>query len=382
MKNKYFLPVILQVVAIALVSCSKYKDPGSVEFTIDKLDSVDIHTDFQKQYLESEDPDVFVFNNKDDLSYFSKSEPNRTKISYNLKSDNGVSPKEVHVKVSEKQDMSEYMLFDGDEKETEIYNLKTSTTYYYQVNAHYVSDFNSEVKSFTVSNDAPRNIFVEGVENVRDLGGWNIGQGKEYKQGLIYRTAQFNYGGDNKFKSEPTENGLKVLKEDLKIKTEIDLRRTISFDDYDEANSVTISPLGEDVNYVSCPMHFGNQNIFALEENIPSIKLFFETLSDEKNYPVAFHCVRGTDRTGGLAYVLGAMVGMSEADLMRDYLFSNFAKIGSTVRENSITSYYVKGIANSEGETYAEKAKNYLMEKCEVPSTTIDKVVSILVGDK
>lgn len=278
--------------------------------------------------------------------------------------------------------MDNPMKFVGDEHQATISNLKIDQQYYFQVVPHYVSDFPSETQTFTVTTSKVRNLFVEGVENCRDLGGWDIGENKVYKQGLIYRTAQFNYGGSNNtYVSAPTKNGVKTLKEDLKIKTEIDLRQVKIPDvSVDEVNGITSSPLGKDVNYVSAPMKYGGENIFEVDYNKDSLKLFFETLADETNYPIAFHCLRGTDRTGGLAYVLGALVGMSPEDLMLDYLFSNLAAIGSVVRASSISSKYVLGIEKSDGETYAEKAKNYLMSKVDVSETTINSIIDILTA--
>lgn len=381
MKKTFYLS-LLAVSILTITACSNYKDPSEVAFTINNLSVINIHTEFQKQFLDSEDKDDFVYAHKDELSNFRKSAPKVNKVSYSINSDTGVEPKKVVVSVSESRDMSNPMTFEGDKEGTDIYNLKTGTTYYYQVHADYISTFDSEIKSFTVSNDSPRNLFIEGVENVRDLGGWDIGENKVYKQGLIYRTAQFNYGGSaNTFNSAPTELGKKVLLEDLKIKTEIDLRKTKDKNNDDEVAGITSSPLGDNVNYVSCPMVFGGKNVFEQDVNIDSLKLFFNTLADINNYPIAFHCVRGTDRTGALAYILGAIAGMSEEDLLTDYLFSNFARIGNVVRRNNIASLYVRGIANSKGDTYQEKAMNYLIDKVEVSKTTLDAIKDILVED-
>ena len=379
--KKTIILSLLGVSILSITACSSYKDPGSVNFTIGDLSVAEIHTEFQDEFLNSEDKDDFVYAHKDELSNFRKSAPNMTKISYSISSDSGVEPKKVVTSISESRDMSNPMTFEGDKEGTDIYNLKTGATYYYQVHAEYISTFDSEIKSFTVNSDSPRNLFVEGVENVRDLGGWDIGTGKVYKQGMIYRTAQFNYGGSaNTFNSAPTELGKKVLLEDLKIKTEIDLRKTKDKNNDDEVAGITSSPLGDNVNYVSCPMVFGGKNVFTQDINKDSLKLFFETLSDENNYPVAFHCVRGTDRTGALAYVLGAIVGMNEIELLTDYLFSNFARIGNAVRRNNIASQYVLGISNSEGDTYQEKAINYLLANVDISLETITKIQNILIG--
>ena len=381
MKNNrlFILPI---VIGVLLTSCGdNYTDPKEVTFSVSTLENVDIHTTIQNDLIASENPDSFIYDYAYPTSQKaveSNSFPESFKVTYEIDS-GSISPRQVSVLVSEKEDMSNPMVLIGNNTEASITNLKIHQTYYYQVEAKYLSSFVSEVKSFTVTTNKIRNVFVEGVENCRDLGGWDIGENRIYKQGLIYRTAQFNYGGkDNDYVSAPSKNGIKTLKQDLKIKTEIDLRETKSFSSIDEVNGITSSPLGKDVKYVSAPMLFRNSNIFTKTENKDSLKLFFETLADESNYPIAFHCLRGTDRTGGLAYAIGALVGMSRDDLMLDYLFSNMGAIGSVVRKYSIDAKYVSGIENSSGETYSEKAKNYLMANIDVSEETLDKIIDIL----
>ena len=381
MKSMKLLSISLMLISLSLCACDNYKDPSSVEIELsDVSDNIDIHTEFQNQLLNSDDPDQFVAKHNDEISYQSLSAPNKVKVTYSLSSDNGSAPKEVLLRVSENSDMSNPMDFKGSEIEAEIYNFKIGKTYYYQVVGTYKSAFKSEIKSFTVSNNTPRNLYVDGVENVRDLGGWSLEGGHVYKQGLIYRTAQFNYAkSGNTFKSAPTELGLKVLKQDLKIKTDIDLRRTLAFDNNDEVSGITSSPLGSDVTYLPLPMKYGGENIFDVEKNIENIKSFFEALSDINNYTISFNCMRGTDRTGALAYVLGAILGMSEEDLNMDYLFSNFARLGGVVRLNGISSKFVAGIKNSEGDTYSMKATNYLISTCGVSLETINQIKNILI---
>ena len=310
MKYKNLLFIGLSVLSLSLNACAK--DPGSVDFEVDDIDDInDIHTDYQDELLNAEDVDRFVLDHNDTLGSLEDDKPNSIKLNYSIDNDSGLSANKVTVRISKNQDMSDYMSFSGSESEAELYNFEINTKYYYQVVAQYKSEFKSEIKSFTVNSDAPRNLFVEGVVNCRDLGGWDIGEGRVYKQGLIYRTGQFNYGGkDNTFVSAPSDLGKKVLVEDLKIKTEIDLRKTYELFKDDEVNSITSSPLGGGVKYVSCPMNYGNKSIYDQEKNLDSIRKFFDVLADENNYPIAFHCLRGTDRTGALAYVLGALVGM------------------------------------------------------------------------
>ena len=381
MKTKKYLS-IFSLFFLLMTSCQEAA-PKEVNIKISELSSsITIHTSEQKTVLESEDPSYLVDN--DPLTYgkIANSKPLPVTFSWLEENELGKKASKYCVEISEKADMSNSLSFTTKEQSLDVYNLKIKTNYYYSISALYGShSFRSGVKSFIINDQAPRNLFIEGVENCRDLGGWNIGEGKTYKQGLIYRTSQFNYGGGlNSYVSEPTQLGKETLLDALKIKTDIDLRKTIVFNGDDEVNGITASPLGKTVNYVSCPMIYGGKNIFTQEENKASIKLFFETLANRDNYPIAFHCMRGTDRTGALAYVLGALVGMNENDLMMDYLFSNLAAIGNIVKASTIngSDFYLQGIANSSGSSYQEKTKNYLINNVGVNEQTLNTIVSIL----
>lgn len=381
MKTKVYF-VLSSLFFLSLSACGK-KAPKTVTIKVNEISSsVTIHTSEQKVVLDSNNPADQIEDNLGKYGKKSNSKPLPITLSWKEENDINEAASKYEIRLSEKEDFSNPLTYFATDNTLDVYNLKINTRYYYSITSyHGKHSYLSDTNSFIINDSAPRNLFIDGVENCRDLGGWNIGEGKVYKQGLIYRTAQFNYGGDaNTFESEPTELGKAALKE-LNIKTDIDLRKTISFSNEDEINGITSSPLGEDVKYVSCPMVYGNQNIFTQSENLPSIRLFFETLADESNYPIAFHCMRGTDRTGALAYVLGALVGMSEEDLMMDYLFSDLANIGSPVLASKITGedFFVQGIANSDGDGLKEKAKNYLINTVGVETSTLERITSILV---
>ena len=338
-------------------------------------ETVSIHTEKQKELLESNDPATLIDNNLDEYGINSDSTP--LAVSFSWSEDNDINQKasKYILRISENQYFNNSLEFTTKNTQLDVYNLKINKPYYYQLlSVHSSKKFESDIKTFVINDSAPRNIYVDGAENIRDLGGWNIGNNKVYKQGLIYRTAQFNlnsYGSE--FNSVPTKEGKNTLLNDLKIKTEIDLRRTEDTG-CDENNGITSSPLGKSVNYVSAPMNYGNTNVFTNSRNVESIQLFFNTLANIDNYPIAFHCVRGTDRTGALAYVLGALVGMSSEDLMLDYLFSDLANIGAPVQASTINgaNFYVQGIANSNGATLSEKAKNYLYATCGIESSVLN----------
>ncbi|MCM1545130.1 MAG: tyrosine-protein phosphatase, partial [Ruminococcus sp.] len=275
---------------------------------------------------------------------------------------------EYTLSISESKDMVNAETYSSAENSISIYNLKAATTYYWTVSS---DEDVSDVSEFTTSGICPRNLAVDGVTNVRDLGGWVTETGKRTKQGLIYRCGRLNKSSVENVKIEVTENGIKTMLDSLKIKTEIDLRKI----DNGEIGAITSSPLGEHVNYIACPMEWDG-DIF--KDNKDMILKLFSILSDEENYPMIFHCNIGTDRTGMVSYLINALLGVDDNDLLKDYLFSNYARIGSrrSAAQMQESGYYV-AIHEAEGNSLKEKTYNSLVE-LGVPSNQLDSVISIL----
>lgn len=226
-----------------------------------------------------------------------------------------------------------------------------------------------EVKkgSFLVSPEPPRNICIDGVTNVRDLGGWISDDGEPIKQGMLYRSARLseNKNGD----ALVTEEGRRVINDVLAIKTELDLRKTSD----NENGGITASPAGDGVNYISLPFLTGGG---YLQKNLQYFPALFEILANEENYPILFHCSIGTDRTGAVAFVLGALLGMDRDDLYRDYLFSNFGYIEGMRRQSTIDEYLLL-LGRYNGATLSEKARTMLIENG-VKEEDIDSFLRIM----
>lgn len=367
--------------ALPLLGCNS-STPTEVKFTL-KSDSAKIHTELQDQFLNSSDPDAFIETHpKADFARVSQSKPNPVKFSWSYKAS---KPNKTTLSIAEDSSMSKGLLtYEVDGKSLDVFNLKVNTTYYYQVKLDYKeTSFTSEVASKTITDKSVRNLNIDGVENVRDMGGYEVDGGR-IRQGLLYRSAEFNLGKGDTFNSVVTEEGKKELLDVLKIKSDIDLRKTTAFSSSkDEIGSITESPLGSSVTWKSFPMNYGGMNIYTQAINSESIYSFFEYLSHEESYPAIYHCIRGTDRTGALGYVLGALCGVSKEDLMKDYLFSNFANIDDDpYKTSNITSkaFYVYTIENySNGETFKDKAANYIMDKFGVTNEMITSIRNILV---
>ena len=187
------------------------------------------------------------------------------------------------------------------------------------------------------------------------------------RQGLIYRGSKLNSGNEY-FVSEA---GIKTLTKEFGIASEIELRRT------SEIGGRTTSVLGDKVRFYSRPMEY--VDVFTDEGNRVQIKSIFALLADRSNYPVYLHCSIGTDRTGLIAYLVNGVCGVSEEDLWRDYLFSNFGVVNGPRTKDNILNAYVRTFENyRDGDTYAEKIYNYLHTVLGIPEEHLNGVIQIM----
>ncbi len=233
----------------------------------------------------------------------------------------------------------------------EIYNLKTNVPYYYR--GIKPNGKKGEVGAIIVENALPRNLYISGVTNARDLGGYQTKNGR-IKQGMLYRTAKLNKNKTDEPVPLITEKGIYTMLNTLKVKTEVDLRRT----EDNEIGSLTASVLGPSVNYVNCPMSYGTDMPIASSD---SIRKVFSLLAKEENYPLFFHCSIGTDRTGFLAYLMLLILEADKEDVFRDYLFSNFGNIGDGRSTANLLAFSLF-LATQGGKDLYEMAENYLLD--------------------
>ena len=88
------------------------------------------------------------------------------------------------------------------------------------------------------------------------------------------------------------------------------------------------------------------------------------------------HCAVGADRTGAISYMINGLLGVSEEDLVRDYILTNFS-YQSTYRA-PMSGNYVKALKNYTGSTLQEKIYNYLAQEIGVPTTDLDFIIDHL----
>ena len=374
---KKSLLLLSSILCLSLSGC--VSDPKEVTFVLNNVGQVDYHTDVQKQFWADDDFESSLLkygNGENDLD-----KPNPIHITFDVK-----TASKYTLNISENEDMSNPLSYTSKKKYFDVYNLEIGTKYYYSVTAKYSSkSFTSEVSSFETLKEGPRNLYVEGVNNIRDIGGFNTSSGKVVKQGLIYRSAKMNESDVSKVKNTITKNGINVMINELGIKTDIDLRKTELKDDgTNEIGGLTESPLGKGVNYVNCPMYYEGSAVIAHTSkakdtfNKESIKKMFDVLGDRNNYPLVFHCTQGKDRTGALAYLMETVLGMEQNDIYHDYLFTNLSKIGGYCAYKAFSGYDYY-LNKMEGQNLEEKAYNYLLS-IGVSKTTIDNFIDIMLG--
>lgn len=196
-----------------------------------------------------------------------------------------------------------------------------------------------------------RMIYMTNVDNIRDLGGWSC-DGGTVKYGLLFRGGEM-YG-------YLTNDGKQQALDMLGILKEIDLRFA------SELNGRTESGFGPTVDMLWVDMTW---NDLAYQKSSGNIKAIFDPLFDYviANKPTYFHCSAGADRTGVVALLCEAILGVSQSDCDKDYELSSFNSGVSTDAE-----------ARRRNETPWTREINYLNA---YPGATFrDKVVNFMVS--
>ena len=223
-------------------------------------------------------------------------------------------------------------------------------TVYWYVSAYYEDQLlcSSEIGEFSIDPIPPRWIQVEGLSNVRDLGGWLGMGGKRIRQGLIFR------GCEMEFHHTITEKGKNTLLYDLQIQTELDLRE-------EAVGKIKQSALGRHVNYFLIPAKaYGD---FLKQEEQMTCQKLFRLFLDKERYPFYIHCWGGADRTGTLLFLLGGILGMSEKDLFLDYELTSFSIWGERSIHSKLFGSLLEGLQSygSKDDSLSQKCENYLL---------------------
>ena len=330
---------------------------------------VSIHTNKQKGMLSS----PISFYSYYGVGKIENSRPNPVVLSWETELKGT-----FEIKLSEYDDFSKMVVYTTTNKEISIYNLKIATRYYWQVSC---GENNSEVSSFETEGYYPRNLNVDKVSNVRDIGGFVTSEGAILKQGLLYRGGRFNKV--NAPEITISEKGAKTLVDTLNIKTEIDLRVKSELGGWTDSILNTFEGLDHKVKYYNCPLDPSDKEPYYYllrDDNIESTKKIFEILADKNNYPIYFHCSLGTDRAGELADILHYLCSVPTEDVDYDYAFSNLAGIGSSRDHDKSSRTKLQELILNYGETINRVSTTAcLKDKLGLSDETINNIVNILV---
>ena len=244
---------------------------------------------------------------------------------------------------------------------------------------------------------------LPGVPNMRDLGGLKGLGGRTILTGRIYRSGGFN---NNACRLYSEEDVMKMYREGTllekvpaasrpaaaKIKADLDagkktdtrhlvrewvpgkarldaaglahqrntygIRTDLDLRTDRECFGMAGSPLGPQTKWV----HSASSAYegFHSESGRAATKRNFALFLDRANYPIAFHCIAGADRTGSLAYLLEALLGVSEADLVLDWELTAFHNPNHKFAHADRYDKLVEGFAQYPGTTARARAEGYV----------------------
>lgn len=325
---------------------SNVMTPGQMTLAIQELRCLDNKISFAIEnpivaaYLANVNYNPSDYSTTDVITYY------RTQTSYRKDQPNaGQVPIKTagHLRVFDKRGRTERTVSAGTEN---IYNLTPGA-----VKPYIVTDASGNgLQSGTLKPDGKlRMIKCDGVNNMRDLGGWTA-DGGELKYGLLIRGGEL----ENATAAEIIETD-----DILNVFDEIDLRNNSEI-----SNDVSEFP-NADYLHVQLGQYQGAvdlTNTTMLSRTVTVLRRIMENV--KKNRTTYFHCVSGADRTGTIAFLIEAVCGVSRSDMDKDYELSCFSNEGENAARTRVLNVWknlVGYIDDMDGATYRDKAVSWFI---------------------
>ena len=326
-----------------------------------------IHTPFQSLFYRERWQEGLEDGEKIDWDHLKSTGENNSsprKVCFRWETDLNESVLEL----SETEDFRKPLLIRTERTSAEVGNLKADQKYFWRVNG---------CESYCFFTDgAPRWIAADGIVNVRDNGGWKTGNGMRIRQGMLFRGSEMEWQSyhdrdpSKEHHLQIAEEGIRVIHEELGVRTDLDLRLAAQ-------GWLLESPLGKDVDLRVIPLLPYHQLWEDHQE--AAIKTIFELLADPEAYPIYYHCWGGSDRAGTVAFLLEALLGVSEEDMILDYEASSMACWGRRMRSSKNFSRFEACLVPYAPEgSWQERSEKYLLS-CGVSPETLRKIRDILL---
>ncbi len=182
-----------------------------------------------------------------------------------------------------------------------------------------------------------KRIHLQGVNNTRDLGGFETADGKKIKPCRLIRSGEL---------AKLTDNDIYILKNEYNLKKIVDLRTDmeiahkpdpeidgVEFEHIPFVDTETVGITREKNIVVSAIkkiktmeetatqyMESMYRALITSESSIKNIKRFFEVLLENEDGSVLFHCSAGKDRVGAACMILMSILGVPQQAIVSDYL--------------------------------------------------------------
>lgn len=206
--------------------------------------------------------------------------------------------------------------------------------------------------SFSTPYLGPRFLNLGGLYfNGRDLGGYKAFGTKTLYNKIIRGSTADNCQDPQAY--HMTEEGTDFLMNVVGIKTQLDFRGA-----GENANRTESS--FKNVKYVHMPVAAYMSCFTAGQAEI--YRDVFRLFADPDNYPIYMHCVGGADRTGTVAALLLALLGVSRDEIIQDYVVTTFTPVCEFqgTRNKDVIGPVIDNLNIFGGDSLAEKCASFL----------------------
>lgn len=254
---------------------------------------------------------------------------------------------------------AENITFSSSNKKATVYNLVPDVVYYYRV----LSSSNSVVAQGSIRPVGPVRMIKGLSKNFRDLGGWQAGD-KKLRYGRLYRG--YNING-------LSSDGQAILKNTLGVGKVLDLRGFKTSEANDIKNAKTLVKETMELQWENYPV----EKLLGVATNNPgnTAELYRAAIKDiitflrDDGRAVFFHCAGGADRTGTLALLIEALIGVPFSDICLDYELTTFDKTHRRLRNST-------DLDNYPFKTMIEYLRTYHQTETGRAGSTIQEIVT------